>query len=28
MSGALDLPLVQKLMSSGGALAVENTTAA
>jgi transposase len=28
MSGALDLPQVQKLMSSGGALAVENTTAA
>jgi hypothetical protein len=28
MSGALDLPKVQKLMSSGGALPVENTTAA
>jgi len=28
MSGALDLPQVQKLMSSGGALPVENTTAA
>jgi hypothetical protein len=28
MTGVLDLPLVQKLLSSGGALPVENPTAA